>query len=70
MTYIVVVWNNHKERKVLKGFDRKKPVYVSESQWKRGTPVQEFGNTTEANRNIAKIDSYEHWRSRAIVEVH
>lgn len=70
MTYIVIVWNNQKERKVLKGFDKKVPVFVTETQWKNGKPIQEFETIEKASIAIDKIDKHERWRNRAIVELH
>lgn len=70
MTYIIKVWDNIKQRKVLKGFDKNKPVYVTEGEYFRGAVVQECGTYGEAKYRLDKIHKYEHWRGCAIVEVH
>ena len=70
MTYIVKVWNDSHNKLVLKAFDKDKPIYVTEAKWIKGAPVQECGRESEAQRYIDKIDRYEHWKGRAIVELH
>lgn len=70
MTYIIKVWNRARLKKVLKGFDGNKPVFVSEHEWRNGATVQECGTYESAQYWLDKLNRYEHWRSSAIVQLH
>jgi hypothetical protein len=68
MTYIVKVYKWSDCKKILKGFDGKKPVFISQGEFNKGkTGVQEFASQTTAMQAIEKIKAYEPWRHYEIV---
>jgi len=68
MTYIVKVYRWEDAKKILKGFDGKKPVFVNQGVYnKGGVGVQEFVTQSQAMEAIKKIKAYEHWSHYEIV---
>ena len=68
MIYIVKVYKWSDAKKILKGWDNGKPVFVSQGQFNKGNvPVQEFASQSSALQAIEKIKKTEPWRHYEIV---
>lgn len=68
MTYIVKVYKWSDAKKILKGFDGPKPVFVNQGVYnKGGVGVQEYASQSDAMEAIRKIKAYEPWRHYEIV---
>ena len=69
MTYIIKVWNRKDEARILKGFDKDKPVYIYPREYKQGKPVQEFASPSNAMYAVDKIKKVERWRHYDIIGI-
>ena len=70
MTYIVKVYKWADCKKILKGFDGKKPVFVNQGVYnKGGVGVQEFASQSDAMIAVNKIKAFEPWRHYEIVKL-
>ena len=70
MTYIVKVYKWADCKKILKGWDKGKPVFVSQGVYNKGkTAVQEFASTSSAMQAVDKIKAVEPWRHYEIVKL-
>lgn len=69
MTYVVKVWNRKDQARMLKGFDKDKPVYIYPSEWRKGKAIQEFANSSTALIAIEKIKKVERWVHYDIVRL-
>lgn len=68
MTYIVKVYKWVEGKRILKGWDKDKPVFITQGQYNKGnTAVQEFANQSDAMKAIEKIKNVEPWRHYEIV---
>lgn len=70
MIYIIRVYKYSDAKKILKGFDKGMPVFVSQGEYNKGnTAVQEYANTSTAMRDIEKIKKAQPWRHYEIVKL-
>ena len=70
MTYIIKVYKWKDAKKILKGWDGKMPVFISQGEYNKGkTAVQEYANTSTAMRDIDKIKAVQPWRHYEIVKL-
>lgn len=67
--YVLKVWNRKDEARMLKGFDKDKPVYIYPRDYKKGGVVQEFANTESAMKAVEKIKKVERWRHYDIIKL-
>ena len=70
MICIVKVYKYKDCKRILKGFDGKRPVFITQGTWNRTKEaVQEFTNTSDAMKAIDKIKATEPWRHYEIVRL-
>ena len=68
MTYIVKVYKWKDAKKILKGWDNGKPVFISQGEYNKGkTSVQEFNTPSRALVEVKKIQAVEEWRHYEVV---
>lgn len=68
MTYIVKVYKWKDAKKILRGWDGKIPVWITQGQYNKGNiGVQEFATQSKAMEAINKIKAVEPWRHYEIV---
>jgi len=70
MTYIIRWRNKNKTLHVLKGFDKNKPVWITDAQYRKGVPFYEFGTMADAQYYVKKVQKYGNYRGLSIVEIH
>ena len=69
MTYLIKVWNRKDEARILKAFDKGKPVYIYPREYKKGKPFYEFGSSSEAMYAVDKIKKVEKWRHIDVIGI-
>lgn len=68
MTYIVKAYKYKDAKRILKGWDGKIPVWITQGQYNKGNnSVQEYASTSAAMRAVEKIKTVEDWRHYEIV---
>lgn len=69
MTYVIRVEPTRRAYKWLRGFDKDRPVLVSDREFKAGKGIQEYASLQRAKEAVLKIRCYSKNHSVVIVEL-